>query len=713
MAPKHPKDPLIGSTVRINDDATTLKGDPHPHAGAEGVIDGKTPNGRQYQILRGEEIFNLPMDQFTVVGAMEPAANESVLDLALLVPSKTNREVIEDEELLASAATVKLYGILQPLLVRPIPPERLQDTFEDPATRRATHEIIAGERRFVMARIAGLRKVPVLIKNADGATAATMQLVENIHRQNLNPLQEASGIQHLIESYGLTREGVAEAIGKGRTHVFETLRLLNICPDAMAALKAGTLNRSVALLVAQRPTPELQVEYLQKVLKGGPDGGPMSHRAAKHLADTQYMTDLTKAVFDIRDADLIFVAGACTTCAKRTGANPELWDKAGTDVCTDTGCFAKKKEAHYERVTKEAQEKGRKVITGREAREIMPTENSTPAGYLLLDKPTHGSAEPVRQLLGQDVPAGKVVLIETPSGAMVEAIPQRAAGAALEAKGKAEKPVKADKRTAEEVQQEHSTRWRRRAVMQTIEALKDFDEPATIPAVVAYRYIRNEAREADEEAVAAIFNLPRNYLESELDEAVEKVMGMPLKVQLQALMMLACAVDLQELFDRPVDEARQLTACAELVGVDLDTIKREIAQEMNEEAVERSAEADAPAAQPDKAKPKLKPKGKGKTVDGTGKASQAEVMEGIAAAMQRAESVALTVGQEVKVTADITDAAGVLRTTKDRIATITAQASERTYTIELPDPWPFPGANPEPLVIDADYTVLEVVNEGD
>lgn len=710
MAPKLPKDPLIGRAVRINDDATGPKGKPHPLAGLDALVDGKTLNGRQYQVLCNGQILNLPMDQFTVIGAMQPAANENTLDLNLLVPSKTNREVVEDEALLASAATVKLYGILSPILVRPIPPERLQDTFEDPATRHATHEIIAGERRYVMARIAGLRKVPVLIKNADGATAATMQLVENIHRQNLNPLQEASGIQHLVESYGLTREGVADAIGKGRTHVFETLRLLNICPDAMAAIKAGTLNRSVALLVAQRPTPELQVEYLQKVLTGGPDGGPMSHRAAKDLADRHYMTDLTKAPFDTKDADLVFVAGACNTCAKRTGANPELWDKAGTDVCTDTACFKVKKDAHYEQLTKAAQAKGRKVITGREARELMPTENSTPVGYLLLDKPTHGSAEPVRQLLGQDVPAGKVVLIETPSGAMVEAIPQRAAGAALEAKGKADKPAKGSKpaeRTAEEVQQEYSTRWRKRAVMATIEALKGFDQPAAIPAVVAYRYIRNEAREADEAAVAKIFNLPPNYNESELDEAVEKVIGMPLKVQLQALMMLACAVDLQELFDRPADEAKQLDACAEVVGVDIAAIKRTVAQEMNEEAVERSEAAAAQAEQPDQAKPTIKPKGKGKAIDGTGKASKAEVMQGIAEAMQQAEQLNnFSDGQAVKIKTDIKGLTGDVLSTKGAIATI-VRAEGRQWIVSVPDPWPFPGTTGQPMELTVDYTDLE------
>ena len=78
------------------------------------------------------------------------------------------------------------------------------------------------------------------------------------------------------------------------------------------------------------------------------------------------------------NAQLLPKVGACTQCPKRTGANPELWDKAGADVCTDTACFADKKEAHYDALKAEAQAKGRKIITGREARELMPTEGATP-----------------------------------------------------------------------------------------------------------------------------------------------------------------------------------------------------------------------------------------------------------------------------------------------------------------------------------------------
>ncbi|RYF73356.1 MAG: ParB/RepB/Spo0J family partition protein, partial [Comamonadaceae bacterium] len=359
------------------------------------------------------------------------------LALDHIVPSKTNRKVFDPEAMQLLAASIKAYGILQPLLVRPLPPERLQETFADPETRHATHEIIAGERRWRAARIAGLAAVPYLERAAGGAIPQVMQLLENIQREDLKPLDEARGIEALVHEHGYTREQVAEALGRSRTHVFESQRLLDLCPDAIAALQSGTLTRSVALVVAQRPTAALQAEFTKRVLTTGPDGGPLSYRSAKDLAARSYQTDLAAAPFALDDAALCAKAGACSQCPKRTGATPELFDKNHADVCTDVACFGAKKEAHYEQLASNAREKGRKVITGKEARELMPTEGVAPTGYMLLDKPARkGETESLRSLVGAEVSPDKVVLIESPSGAMVEAVPTRTAGAALEAKGK-------------------------------------------------------------------------------------------------------------------------------------------------------------------------------------------------------------------------------------------------------------------------------------
>ena len=709
------KDTLIGRKARINDDATTLKGGkPHPQAGMEGEIIGKTPGGRQYQIQCGEVLATLPMADFTVLGMGDAnaAPADNTLPLTCLVRSKTNRHIVEDDALLEMAATMKLHGVLMPLLVRRLPAERLQDTFEDEATRHATHEIIAGERRFVAARIAGLRQVPVLVREADNTTAVVMQLIENLHREDLNPLDEARGIQHLVEDFNLTRDAVADEIRKSRTHVFESLRLLTLCPEAIAAIKAGVLKRSVALLVAQRPTPALQTEYTKKVLTAGPDGGPLSYRSAKDLAQRNYMTDLTQAPFALDNAQLLPQVGACTQCPKRTGANPELWDKAGADVCTDTACFADKKEAHYDALKAEAQAKGRKIITGREARELMPTEGATPKGYILLDKPKKGGTEPMRELLGQEVPQGKVVLIETPTGGVVEAVPVRAAGEALQAKGAAGKAdKKAPTRTKEELEDEYQQRWRSAAVRATIEGLRVDAEPESfdhLPEQAAYRVILTLARETDDSALRAIFQLPAHFDDDALEAAVRSAAQGAPRLQNMVLLMLAAAFDWERLYNRPADEALHLESVAPIAKVDIGAIKREVQQAMSAEAVERAAEADADAAAPaDKAKPTLKPKGKGKTVDGTGKASQAEVMAGIAQAMQQADTPNnFTDGQTVKLKTNVKGPAGGVIQCKDHIATI-VRSSGRKWVVTLPDPWPFPGKEPEPMELTVDYTELE------
>lgn len=708
------KDPLIGLTATINPDAKAAKGGgKHPYAGQQARIIGKPPGGRSYWLQCGTAQISVPMADFTVVGADAPQAApaDSTLALTELVRSKTNRQIVEDDALLEMAATMKVYGVLQPLLVRRLPAERLQDTFIDEETRHATHEIIAGERRFVAARLAGLRRVPVHVVAADDTHAVVMQLIENLHRENLNPLDEARGIQQLVDDFSMTRDAVADALKRSRSHVLESLRLLNICPEAIAALKAGTLNRSVALLVAQRPTPALQVEFTRKVLTGGPDGGPLSYRSAKDLAQRQYMTDLTQAPFALDNAQLLPKVGACTQCPKRTGANPELWDKAGADVCTDTACFADKKEAHYEALKADAHAKGRKIITGREARELMPTEGATPKGYILLDKPKKGSTEPMREVLGQEVPQGKVVLIETPTGGVVEAVPVRAAGEALQAKGAAAKPAaKAPTRTKQELEDEYQQRWRSAAVSATIEGLRVDAEPDDLDSLseqAAYRVILTMARETDDEALVQIFQLHPGFSDDTLQSAVRGAAQSPPRVQNMVLLMLAAAFDHGPMFNRPADEALHLEEVAAIAKVDIGAIKREVQQAMNAEAVERAAEADAAAAPADKAKPTIKPKGKAKgAVDGTGKASQVEVLAGIAQAMNAALPPAsnnFEPGQDVRVRIDLKNGKGKLMLTKGAKGVITSKAGDRAWMLNVPD---LPGANG----LIADYTELEAMD---
>jgi ParB family chromosome partitioning protein len=129
------------------------------------------------------------------------------------------------------AASIKAQGLMQPILVRPLT-----------SAGNDKYEIIAGERRFRAAQIAGLTEVPVLVKDVDDQAAAAMALIENIQREDLNPLEEAQGIQRLITDFDFTHEQAAGAVGRSRSAVSNLLRLLNLAKPVQTMLMAGDID---------------------------------------------------------------------------------------------------------------------------------------------------------------------------------------------------------------------------------------------------------------------------------------------------------------------------------------------------------------------------------------------------------------------------------------------------------------------------------------
>lgn len=130
------------------------------------------------------------------------------------------------------AASIKAQGLLQAILVRPVASHNGRDRYE----------IIAGERRFRAAQLAGLTEVPVLVKEVDDEAAAAMALIENIQREDLNPLEEAQGIHRLIADFNFTHEQAAGAVGRSRSAVSNLLRLLNLAKPVQTMLMAGDID---------------------------------------------------------------------------------------------------------------------------------------------------------------------------------------------------------------------------------------------------------------------------------------------------------------------------------------------------------------------------------------------------------------------------------------------------------------------------------------
>ena len=162
------------------------------------------------------------------------------------------RHDFDEEELQALADSISVHGVIQPLTVREMP--------------NGYYQIIAGERRWRAARMAGLSDVPVVVMAADDKKAMELALIENLQRQDLNPVEEALGYQSLIEEYGLTQEEAASRVGKSRPAVANALRLLGLCPEVLEKLKRGDLSAGHARAILTLKTEKKQLEAAQKII---------------------------------------------------------------------------------------------------------------------------------------------------------------------------------------------------------------------------------------------------------------------------------------------------------------------------------------------------------------------------------------------------------------------------------------------------------------
>jgi ParB family chromosome partitioning protein len=183
--------------------------------------------GRGLDALLGADTNTLDQVGNTTASASAP----NTLLITQLQAGKYQPRTRMDEGALGELAdSIRAQGIMQPILVRPVD------------ALKGQYEIIAGERRFRAAQLAGLTEVPVLVKEVADEHAAAMALIENIQREDLNPLEEAQGVKRLIEEFGLTHEQAATAIGRSRSATSNLLRLLNLAAPVQTMLLAGDID---------------------------------------------------------------------------------------------------------------------------------------------------------------------------------------------------------------------------------------------------------------------------------------------------------------------------------------------------------------------------------------------------------------------------------------------------------------------------------------
>lgn len=219
-----------------------------------------------------------------------------------------------DEGALAElAASIKNQGIMQPILVRPIG--------TDGKSGLTKYEIIAGERRFRAAQLAGLEEIPVLVRDVDDQAAAAMALIENIQREDLNPLEEAQGIQRLIGDFNFTHEQAATAVGRSRSAVSNLLRLINLAAPVQTMLMAGDIDmgHARALLAVDAATQitlatlvvakRLSVRETEKLVTRSmqQQAEPVEARAKEKSGD---ITRLEEELSDVLATPVVFKMGA-------------------------------------------------------------------------------------------------------------------------------------------------------------------------------------------------------------------------------------------------------------------------------------------------------------------------------------------------------------------------------------------------------------------
>ena len=204
-------------------------------------------------VLFGEDRFEQEEELQTLpIGKVEPRSDQP-------------RAVFDEQALQELADSIAQYGLIQPITVR-----KLDSGY---------YQIIAGERRWRAARLAGLTEVPVRVLEADDRRTAELALVENLQREDLNPIEEARGFRALMTEYGLTQEDAARSVGKSRPAVANAMRLLSLTPEVLELVEKGTLSAGHARALVPVLDPKLQLAAAREVAEKG-----LSVRQTEQLA---------------------------------------------------------------------------------------------------------------------------------------------------------------------------------------------------------------------------------------------------------------------------------------------------------------------------------------------------------------------------------------------------------------------------------------------
>jgi ParB family chromosome partitioning protein len=262
----------------------------------------------------------------------------SVPVTALIESASNPRKRFDETSLEELAASFKTQGVLAPLLVRELAPSK--------------YEVVAGARRLRAARIAELDSIPVRVVKLTDAEAIEAQVVENLQRENIHPLEEALGFKSLLQlgEPAYTIVNIAARAGKSEAYVYGRIKLADLIPPVAEAFLKDQITIGHALLIAKLPAAQQQ-EAFAAAFRGmwTSEGNSQVLIPVRELAiwiESNILLQLASAPFDKQDDKLVPEAGSCANCPKRTGFNKLLFADVRKDSCTDPQCFRSKIDAH-------------------------------------------------------------------------------------------------------------------------------------------------------------------------------------------------------------------------------------------------------------------------------------------------------------------------------------------------------------------------------
>lgn len=609
-----------------------------------------------------------------------------------LVPNPDNpRKRFDAASLQAMASTMAESGVAQPLVVRPLPADLVPDTIHDRATGqllapsdRPVYQIVAGERRWRSATIAQLASVPIIVRRLSDHQVHVLMTVENLQREDLSPVEEAEGLRQLMAATSATAEAVGKSIGRSKAYVYQILKLLDLCPEARESLNAGQVDKGVASYLGRLPDHKLQLRALRDVA-GNDQSAPLRYRPALAIIQQNYLLRIDRAPFDTTvstgwDGD----APACTTCPHRTGHTADLFaEKDGPDMCLQPDCYRAKAATDQANRLKRAKDEGLHVITGREAKALMPAAwTGRVDGHLRLDDAADSpSKKPLRDIVAAEMrdSGTKETLVENPEkpGELIAVLPvataqelldrvaakakakrDRADAEALSAKARDEaqraddKAREADERKAKEA---FECGWRREAVRQVWAAAQASEAKVlghdVLKAVSTILLHTLNSAERTE-----LFKLLDVGKVAPLDAMKERIASSEAATPLLLALLAAKGIVWESWHEGGVHVNDHLLTAMNETGVSLPAVQKLVSQRLAEKAEQSKARQQpesaptAPSAGPTAPIASYKggrgkPKSQGDKRPGSASPprdliSAAEASSGIAAAMQSMESQA-------------------------------------------------------------------------